>query len=355
MSGPKVFTDFHHASLLNSLIMLFEGRMGGEVYRPIGMEWAEKGYWHVYDHPDTQRQFLGTNQGYRPADGSPPVNLVEEVENLPSGDGRVYLCRDIEGDRVNRAIDFETFLALDIDIVIASIPQHVEPFKRLIREHKPNAKLIFQIGNAWTIEAAAAPNIMASAIIRDVPAEVNFVQYHQEFDRGIFGVGVPHWMKTIYSFINVHHDMPDYELFLKLEKLMPDWEFQSFGGQGRDGSVDGVQHLANAMRDARFIWHVKAGGDGYGHVLFNSAAVGRPVIVKKSHYAGKLGEKLLIDGRTCIDIDNKTPAQIVEAIVHYSDPEAYASMCQNVYANFKAQVDFDADFERIKTFISNLR
>lgn len=352
----NVFTDFHHASLLNSLIMLFEGRLGGKVYRPIGMEWAEKGFWSVYDHPDTQRQFLSKDQGYRPVDGTPPVNLVQEVETLDlAGDARVYLCRDIESDRVNRAIDFETFLALDIDIVIATIPQHVEPFKRLIREYKPNAKLIFQIGNAWTIEAAMAPNVLASANVQDVPGDVNFMQYHQEFDLGIFGMGYPQESKYISSFMNVPQVLPDWELFCLMERRMPDWTWRAFGGQGRDGSIAGTAALADGMRAARFIWHVKAGGDGYGHVLFNAAAVGRPMIVKKSYYAGKLGEKLLIDGVTCIDIDNKTPAEIAEKIEFFNESKAYANMCLNVHNNFKAQVDFDREFEDIKTFLERLK
>lgn len=352
----NVFTDFHHASLLNSLIMLFEGRLGGKVYRPIGMEWAEKGFWAIYPHPDTQAQYLSKAQGYRPADGTPPLNLVQEVQNLDTtGDHRVYLCRDIESISVNRAIDFETFLALDIDVIIASVPQHVEPFKRLIREYKPNAKLIFQIGNAWTVEAASAPNVMASAIIRDVPADVNFVQYHQEFNLDIFKPVDNLFRASIKSFMNVPQVLPDWQLFEKLETLMLNFRFGAYGGQGRDGSIGGAQLLALAMQGAGFIWHVKAGGDGYGHVLFNSAAVGRPTIVKKSYYAGKLGEKLLIDGVTCINIDGKEPEQIIADIVRFSEPNAYAKLCESVYANFKAQVNFDEDFEKIKVFLERLK
>jgi hypothetical protein len=32
LKNPKVFTDFHHASLLQSFILLFERRFGGNVY-----------------------------------------------------------------------------------------------------------------------------------------------------------------------------------------------------------------------------------------------------------------------------------------------------------------------------------
>ena len=62
MHKPVVFTDFHHAGLLNSLILLFEGRMHGAVYRPIGIDWANKGYWAIYDHPATRQQYLTLDQ-----------------------------------------------------------------------------------------------------------------------------------------------------------------------------------------------------------------------------------------------------------------------------------------------------
>jgi hypothetical protein len=70
----NVFTDFHHASLLQSFILLFEKRLGGNVFRPIGMEWAEKGFWKIYDHPATREQYLGLN-GATP-DGTPRLNEV---------------------------------------------------------------------------------------------------------------------------------------------------------------------------------------------------------------------------------------------------------------------------------------
>lgn len=349
----NVFTDFHHAGLLNSLIMLFEGRLDGNVYRPIGFDWYDKGFWKVYDHPDTANQFLTFDQAYRPKDGSPPLNLIQEIHHQAMDQQEVYYCRDIDSDQVNKAITLETFKAMDIDIVIASIPAHIEPFKRLIREHKPNAKLIFQIGNAWS--ANEAENVMASAIVHNVPDNVNFVEYHQEFDLKLFRHAMPNNQQIITSLINVHHDMPDYNLFLDIEKRMDGWNFLSYGGQGRDGSMGGARKVASAIRESRFIWHVKAGGDGYGHVLFNTAAVGRPAIVKKSYYNGKLGEKLLIDGETCIDIDGMGPEDICRKIEYFNQHARYETMCKAVYKNFKEQVNFDKDFERIKEFIARLK
>lgn len=360
----NVFTDFHHASLLNSLIMLFEGRLGGNVYRPIGMDWHTEGFWAVYDHPATALQFLTTDQGYRPADGSPPLNLIQEIGwnghqlTNPFQEFGVYYCRDIDSGQVNKAITLETFKQMDIDIVIASIPAHVERFKQLIARYKPNAKLIYQIGNAWTVEAATAPNVMASAIIHDVPPEVNFIQYHQEFDLNVFRPNSPAGLmegKNIFSFINVLDHFPDWPTFLELENRMPGWDFKSFGGQCRDGAIGPAAALADKMRQARFFFHLKAGGDGYGHVIFNSAAVGRPAIVKKSYYHDKLAEALLIPDVTCINIDNLEIGEVIEKIEHFSQPDVYMQMCENVYANFKKVVDFDQEFEQIKGFLSCLK
>lgn len=165
----NVFTDFHHASLLNSFILLFERRLGGMVYRPIGLEWAERGFWKVYDHPFTREQFLSTKLGIvEPPpqmypDGTRPLNIIDKIV-----DG-VYYCQDIDSGYYNKAITIDKFLSLPFDIVIASIPQHIEPFKKLCEIHPNHPKLIYQVGNAWNIEVGLAPNIMASALISNVP------------------------------------------------------------------------------------------------------------------------------------------------------------------------------------------
>ncbi len=361
ITKPYVFTDFHHASLLNSLIMLFEKRLGGQVFRPIGMDWATQGFWKIYDHPETQQQFLGI--GGATPDGTPPLNEVQGLSALGGQEGiePIYLCKDIEGDVTNKAITLGTFMSLPIDIVIASIPAHLEPFKRLCELHPNKPKLIFQIGNAWTVEAGLAKNVMASAVVAGIPPTTNFITYHQEFDLSTF---YPQYnvdnspSNNIYSFINCFNTsgafQEDWQLFQHLEQTMPEWNFKSFGGQCRDGSCNGTKELAETMRQSKFIWHTKNGGDGYGHVLHNSAAVGRPLITKKLYYAGKMGERLMVEGKTCINIDFLSIDEIRNKIEYYSDPELYNRMCRNVYENFRMVCDFDSEFEGLQKFLDNL-
>lgn len=361
---PKVFTDFHHASLLNSLIMLFEGRMNGKVYRPIGIEWAEKGFWKVYDHPATQAQYLGV--GSATPDGTPPLNEVGKIEGVGSGDGNafVYHCQDIDSGLTNKAITFDGFMANDFDIVIASIPQHIEPFRRLCDMHPSKPKLIYQIGNAWpqTPDIALVDGILSSAHI-DWGTGRNFyskpfVEYHQEFDLNVFNYREPTGSLLVSSFVNCFSEASifgfDWAIFQAVEKALPNFTFKSYGGQCRDGAMHGSKELSDKMADSCFIWHTKYGGDGYGHVIHNAAACGRPLIVRKEYYRGKLAEPLLVDGETCIAIDGLGVNEIVEKMKYYAQPMIHRQMCQAMYERFKQVVDFDREYDQIRAFLAML-
>lgn len=345
----RILTDFHHAGLLNSLILLFENRLGGEVYRPIGLEWAEEGFWAVYDHPATREQFLTLNQAYKPKDWSKPLNkIIKEPE--PG----IYYCQDIDSGYFNKAITLPKFKEMDFDIVIASMPQHIEPFKRLIDKYMPKAKLIYQVGNQW--DNIYADNIMASARLERLPENINHVEYHQEFDLDIFNPVHTLQRKTIKSFMNCPDQFKDdYGLLLKIEKSLPDWDIKIHGGMGRDGPLHGSKAVAEGIKHSQFVWHVKPGGDGYGHILFNSAACGVPVIVKKSYYQGKLGEKLLVDGVTCIDIDGLNVQDCINKIREHSRLENYDRMAKAVHANFVKKVDFNQDELKIRAFLERLK
>ncbi len=356
----KVFVDFHHHALLQSLILLFEKRLGGEVYRPIGMEWYEEGYWNVYNHPATAAQYLSKDQLYKPTDGTPPLNQIIEQEK------GIYLCHDIGEEIPNKAIDFEKFKETKFDTLIASLPQHIEPFRKLISLYQPQAKLIFQIGNDWNIDkhqASLLDGIMASA---QIPFQGNvngyngkpltLIQYHQEFDLNTFYYEPPKPTKKIYSFINCLNTSDlykkDWELFLELERLMPEWEFKSFGGQCRDGAINDNKVLADKMREATFIFHCKTNGDGYGHAIHNAAAIGRSLIVRLNNdYEDKLAN-VLIDPQTSTTVDFQTPEQIAREIVEFGYPEVKG---KRIHERFKEYVNFDTEEQSIRQFLENLQ
>lgn len=343
-----IFSDFHHAGLLNSFILTLEKRLGHTVYRPIGIDWHTKGYWHIYDHPATVQQFLGI--GGATPDGSRRLNEVQSQQD------QIYLCHDIDSDQSNRAITLDGFMGMNIDVVIASIPQHIAPFAKLCQDHPHKPKLIYQVGNAWEPDATTK-NILSSAIIPSIPPCTNYLQYHQEFDLSLFKP-TPTTNKRITSLVNCfgvsNYLQPDFDLFTKVEKLLPEWSFLALGGQCRDGCAHGNAQVASAIGNSMYIWHTKAGGDGYGHIIHNASAMGKPLIVKKQYYEGKLGARLMHDGETCIAIDNLSYTEIAHKIQHYSTPTIYTKMCECVYNNFVKEVDFGKEAQSIQLFLDNL-
>lgn len=368
MKNLKVFTDFHHSGLLQSLILLFEDRLEGSVYRPIGRRWYVDGFWKVFDHPATVAQYLDI--GGATPDGTPPLN---NVISKPSD--FVYKCFDISNKASNKAITFDGFMMEKFDIVIASLPQHIQPFRRLCDIHPNHPKLIYQIGNAWNIsieEGSMLDGVLASAYF-DFPGIINghngkpllVTRYHQEFDLNEYR---PEWTfnnwddefsqtptPLISSFVNCFSldnlFSEDWELFQKIEKLMPEYAFRCYGGQCRDG---GAGHVPTAIRLSSFVWHTKRGGDGYGHIIHNVPACGRPLIVKKEYYVGKLAESLLVDGGSCITIDGLSPTEIVNKIRHYEDPVLYQNLCIGAYSLFCHKVDFEKEQKQIEDFLDML-
>src|SRR5258708_34548481 len=116
----KIYTALHHLDLYYSLQLLFEKRLGYELYRPTGREWFTNGYWHIArpygDDPSTIGQYLDI--GSIPKDHYPPLNdLVKPEEGI-------YIMEDKHNNTTNKAITFDKFIRTKFDIIIASIPDH---------------------------------------------------------------------------------------------------------------------------------------------------------------------------------------------------------------------------------------
>lgn len=318
----KILSDRHHLGLTNSLILLFEKRLGHILKFQKGMDWWPN-YFGVYPHIDTAKQ---------------------------------YLERELEG--VN-GITLDEFIHTKFDILLCSIPQHVDMWIKLRDLYQPQAKLIFQVGNAWSFDHNfPIKNILASA---KIPHLMGFhvIEYHQEFDLSIFNYEPVRNTHKIYSFINCLNTddlyRPDWDLFLHLEKLLPEWEFKSFGGQCRDGAIAPQSEVARLTKEADYIFHCKTNGDGYGHSIFSAAAVGRPLITRKIDYQGKLAEPL-IDYTTSIMIDEATPETIANVIKDSYDTDITPAVRgKNIYKVFKNTVDFELDAERVRIFLDNLQ
>lgn len=347
----KILSDLHHFDLFYSLQLLFEKRLGGELYRQIGEDWYAQGFWNIYNHPDTVKQYLSLDQAYVPKDvhGFKLPERWTINKNYRYEDGIYYIVDPTKG-KVQRAITLDKFREMEFDIIISSVPQHIGPFNRLIELYQPKAKHIFQVGNAWG-HLPGVKNILASTAPFGVPPEINTCFYHQEFDLDVYTRTDPVNQKNIYSFI---HYMREPELHQFWKQSLPGYNFVKFGAGG-DQDLGSTQLVADKMKEAGWVWHVKPEGDGYGYNIHCAAAVGRPLITKSRYYVGKLGYPLMEDLVTCINLDARSPHDNMRLLDRLSQPEEHKKMCDRMYNRFTQLVNFDAEFERIKKFLENLQ
>lgn len=315
----QVFVDSHHQGLFSSLVVLFEKRLGWKLFTQAGLQWYEEKLWKVYDHPSTAEQ---------------------------------YLLREVEKER---GITREQFKQMDFDLILCSIPDHVEPFTRLAKEK--NCPIIFQVGNQWLFDHDfPIKNILASARIPHLMG-FNVCQYHQEFPLSLYNHEPPRKNKKIYCFINCINTLDlyreDWALFLQLEQLLTEFEFKSFGGQTRDGAIAPQEEVARLTKEADFIFHTKNQGDGYSYGMHTAAACGKTIITRLEDYKGKLAEDL-ISLETCIIVDGKTPQQIAGEIRYVWDLKL-EEMSQKMANRFSEVVNFDAEQKMIEQFLDNLK
>ena len=334
----NIFADFHHTSLYESFHLLFEKRLGHQLYRPIGMSWFDSGLWKIADfYPDprdTAKQYL------------------ELASSHAIDKGDYYSCyEDIPYHTPHKAVTYEQFMAMDIDIIISSIPQHWASFERLLKV-KPKAKHIAHIGNGgpgWN--TCPVPNVMTSVPIplfskRD---DQQIIYCNQEFSLDVFSPAPPSANKWISAFA---HCQPERELWTKYKGALPDYRCFYHGVSTDDGLLPTIQDMANKMHESMWGWCVKP-ADGYGHVLHNFLACGRPVIVRKAQdYPYR---DFLVPGENCIDLDIQSFERNVDAIRNGSLPETYRRMREQTVRIFAEQVDFARDAERVKAWIEHLR
>lgn len=353
----NIFADKHHGDLAYSLQLLFEKRLGGNVYFPIGMEWATEGYWQIhapYNYSEeTAKQYLDVQQAYVPKDGTPSLNTIAGFDDAS------YWVEDTVHGVFHKAVTLEQFACMKIDVIIASIPAHYHTFRKLRDTFHPKAKLVCHMGNMFVemhelLRNGTVQNLLASTIDFPVPQGVQAVFYHQEFDTNVYSYEPPKANRLIKSFVNCLKDTSDRQLWYDYKEALPDLTFKMHGILGDDGVINGAQNIAHAMKESMAIWHVKPGGDGYGHVLHTAAAIGRPLITRTSHYKGQLGEKLMVPDLTVIDLDRGGVGENCQKIQKLMQPDVLQRMSDNMIERFRQVVNFEKDAERVKTFMEEL-
>ena len=215
--AKRVLADFHHTGLYLSLHLLFEKRLGWELYRPIGSDWFVEGFFRVaepYNNDwQTINQFLSVHQ-----QGIPKHMRLNTVDVVENGIYQMGYARGIE---------LQTFKDMEFDYIIGSIPDHYREFTRLRDLYQRKAKVICQVGNQFDFAWDNVRNLMSSTKYTDVPPHINSVFYHQEFPLDIFRYKPVKHSQIISSFLHLFHRYSDYKTWKLLEHNFPEGFYKS--------------------------------------------------------------------------------------------------------------------------------
>jgi len=360
----KVFCDYHHVELFESLRILFEDRLGWELYRPIGLDWHTNKYWSVFK-PIFFEKFLFTarTEQLLALDNNKASFLKEMQQRDPRGDyvfkninqtfiwGGLYSVETLEfpGQKY-KAITFDYFKKNKFDIIVSSMYDHVELFEDLKNKYQPQAKHIFQAGNNWPPHPLAINILSSSKTYQPFNKDKsNIVYYHQEFK--LLPPIQKFNPKSIYNIM--HFTQQGKELFFQLEEELKDWKFKYCGAGNRDKMLGPDINVINNVfqKEMGFLWHVKKEGDGYGYNIHRAASQGIPIITYKDDFKGMTAESLLDENYSCIDLSNTDNLvnRLKEAVFNY---KKYSN---KIYLNFINTVDFDYEFRnQLTNFFSRL-
>lgn len=329
----NVLVDYHHISLLRSIYILFKERLKYNLDIPKGVDWYYEG--SLYS-------------SYSEKVGNSFINPITD-----SGYIKKYL------PELNTA-SLEKFKSNYYDIVVCTLLENYISWKAMIKKYDLKCKLIFQIGNNIPLWAQpySFENVLSSSWPCFLKADCkNKIFYHQEFDTTKFTQNLNCNVKSI---ANMQHFMERKDLFFGLEQSMTDYKFYAHGAGNRDGSLPVADDvISNFIKNIGFIFHCKQVDEGYGHIIHNAFACGKPVITDSSYmrvnwneYIGNTASLMFEDGKTIIDVHNKSEKEIESSIREITNN--YTETSNYIFNKFKVVCNFDEEFDKIKIFLNNL-
>lgn len=330
----RVLADRHHADLWEALALLFD-RLAAELYTPLGHDWWDEGYWRFgqgWGDDRLARQFLAINDTWR------------EVEP-----GLFLTFDDHHPERPIFGVTLDLARGMQWDFVLASVQDNQEGFARFAQE--AGARYVYQVGNTrQEIDWRLNPLVLNAS---EASLDGSGVNIGQEFDStGIFRYRAPTHPARVASFVNLLPLIPEcWAPFEELRSLLPGHRFRSFGHECPDGLLKPVAMIADEMARSGWAYQDKPTGDGFGHIIHNWAAVGRPLIGHARYYWGQKASWFWRDGETCIDLDLHSVSEAAE-IMRATTPERHAEMCRVMRAIFEQMVDFDVDAELVRNLLA---
>ncbi len=352
VSRVKVLADFHHSDLFESYQLLFTDRLGWDVYRPYEMAWFDEWIWsfeRAWHGDAVARQYLQHWDGDR-----------------DKGD---YWERDdhTHPGRVYKMVTLEQARSQPWDIVISSLPDNDPGFHGFAQ--KAGAKFGVQMGNQGQLSDWERADFgLISTNIYGTPPKPHVI-YRQEFSLSDFRHDwPPEEPRSIGSFLQCFPENKGmergefYDQWERLARSNPDFDWKVYGAYGTAeidqwscGNLPTTPAVAEGMRRTGIIWHAKYWSDGYGHVIHNAYAVGRPIFAYHSYYADKLAGQLFVPGETMVNLDGMSDGEIVAQLRRFrDDPDEAQRYGDAAAARFRNVVNFDEDAENVRNLLESV-
>jgi hypothetical protein len=332
----KALVDRHQADLFWAMQRLFEDRLGLPVFTPVGPEWWDEGVWQfgiVFGDDRLARQYIHLNAQWQPTVTDGLYSTIDQHHT----------------DRAIYGVTLDLARRQKWTAVVATVQENQPGFARFAAEM--GAKYLYQVGNTrQQIDWALDPVCLNSTA--DVALTGRGALVAQEFDKDrTFRFREPSNRRSVASFVNLLPLIPDpWAAFNDLRVRLPDWRFRSFGHSCPEGLLRPVGMIAEEMADTGWAFMDKVTGDGFGHIIHNWAAIGRPLIGHARYYEGQRAAYFWRDGETCIDLDLHSPDEAAEIMATMPDAQ-YLAMCRAIRATLDANVDWAADAERVRALL----
>ena len=354
----KILADLHHADLAESLELLAD-RWGWELYFPMGMEWFDNWYWsfeRAFHGDAVARQYL---EGVWPD----PILVGDHFEQVDP----------VHPGRIRKGVTLEQASAPRWDVVLCTLTHNERGFAKFAGEW--GATYGIQVGNVGQIGNVERDGagwgktrfVLASTTLTDyggqpISVPVPHLVYRQEFSLSDFR---PAWTegKDVASFVQCFAENKDfYSDFLRIARDTPDLDWKVYGNYGSapldeyaQGNLNTTPDVAEAMKRSRIAWHAKWWSDGYGHVIHNLFATGRPVVGPLAYYADKLAGPLIEHGVTAFDVSRLSYEETQAVLRRLRDDDDYWQQISSQAATrFHETVDFDEDAERVKALLESV-
>jgi len=342
----------HHGDLYESLLLLFEDRFGWQVFRPYDMSFWDANIWNYERHmshgEEIARQYLI------------PYSTDRDMGDWWERDD------DTHPPRVHKLVSLEQVRSQRFDIVLATLAENEAGLAGLAAEI--GAVFGIQLGNEGTVNRYDLAAFSMFSTTREHLPWTPYVFYHQEFSLADFRFEYPPtendvvatWVQCLASTDGEGRPGEDWLRFVRLAMMTPDLRWYHHGHCNQDSgywrsNVKTSAEVAAQMRAARVGIHFKRWSDGYGHVVHNLFAVGKPVVATASYYTDKMAGPLFVDGVTSFDVQTRSDVEVAQIIRRLSiDHEFHQRISEASAARFREIVDFDADAAAIRTMLEGV-